>query len=428
MCKKMHLLAMAGILAVGFMIAPLQAGATEPSTGNTASLASSEAEELIEKNMPEVLYAHYNQSFSEIDLPEGWSWPDPNILINEHNIQDFGIGYVYVPARFDVSQYDDIDFSDVQGYDPQGEYVDMLIEMFVAQAPNFVSYKDGFSLDKVYDGKSVEVSADDVVISAGVGTVRFTYQEKRISNHGTEYWVNIDEAPSHAGSYRIYTVLDSGSNYYASDTMHFYFDIQQATPAYTLPENLSTTQGNPLASIALPEGFQWLDETELCSEAGHHRFKAIYTPEDTTNYQTVEVELDVKVMATSVSVDQSPMIAGDEVTLTVGDTFDWKKYVTATDTEDGNLTDQIQFVSQDVDTSKPGTYAFTVQVTDSQGNTTTKTIAVSVNAPVQDSTSTEDIVQTNDPTSLTLWTGSFLLFAAALVILWFKRPKQSNNA
>lgn len=424
MHKKIHLLALAGILTAGFMIAPLQASATEPATGNTPGLTLSEADQLIRDHMPEGLYGKYNQTLSEIELPEGWSWIDPDMVINEYNIQDFGIGYVDVPARFDVSEYDEIDFSGVEGYDSQGKYVEKLVEMLVAQAPNSVSYKEGFSLDKVYDGQPVEVSADDVVISAGVGTVQFTYQEKRVSFHGTEYWVNIDEAPSNAGSYRIYTILDSGSNYYEGDTMHFYFDIQQATPVYTLPENLSTTQGNSLATINLPEGFRWKDETEQCNEAGHHRFKAIYTPEDTTNYKTVKVDLDVEVMAVSVSVDQSPVIDGEDVTLTVGDSFDWKEYVTATDTEDGNLTGQIQLVSQNVDTSQPGTYAFTVQVNDHQGNTATKTISVSVTAAGQDNTSTEDIVQTSDPTSFTLWTALFLLSASLLVVLWLKHQKQ----
>ena len=74
------------------------------------------------------------------------------------------------------------------------------------------------------------------------------------------------------------------------------------------------------------------------------------------------------------------VISAEDKTLTVGETFDPKKDVTASDTEDGDLTDKIEIVHNDVDTSKAGTYTVTYKVTDSEGASVTKTITVTVKA------------------------------------------------
>ena len=54
------------------------------------------------------------------------------------------------------------------------------------------------------------------------------------------------------------------------------------------------------------------------------------------------------------------------------------KYATAKDAEDGDLTEKIKVVRNNVDTSKAGTYEVTYLVTDKEGATATKTIKVTV--------------------------------------------------
>ena len=78
-----------------------------------------------------------------------------------------------------------------------------------------------------------------------------------------------------------------------------------------------------------------------------------------------------------------PTIDAADKTITVGDTFDPKGGVTATDVEDGNLTDKIIVEKNDVDTTKAGKYEVTYKVTDSDGATRTKTIAVTVNPKME---------------------------------------------
>ncbi len=79
-----------------------------------------------------------------------------------------------------------------------------------------------------------------------------------------------------------------------------------------------------------------------------------------------------------VAIDQRPVISGaDGISISVGDTFDPKQGVTASDPEDGDLTSKIR-VTGSVDTSKAGTYNLVYTVADSQGVSTSVQRTVTV--------------------------------------------------
>lgn len=84
-----------------------------------------------------------------------------------------------------------------------------------------------------------------------------------------------------------------------------------------------------------------------------------------------------------VPMNAAPVIHASDKTITVDDTFDPMAGVTATDAEDGNLTTKIEVKKNDVDTTKAGKYEVTYKVTDNQGATCTKTIAVTVNPKME---------------------------------------------
>ena len=73
-----------------------------------------------------------------------------------------------------------------------------------------------------------------------------------------------------------------------------------------------------------------------------------------------------------------PTIKANDVVLTIGDKFDAKANVTATDKEDGDITKSIEVISNNVDTSKAGTYKVIYKATDSQGASVTKAITVTI--------------------------------------------------
>ena len=92
-----------------------------------------------------------------------------------------------------------------------------------------------------------------------------------------------------------------------------------------------------------------------------------------------------------------PVIKATDKTLTVGDTFDPKADVTAQDEEDGDITDKLEVLKNDVDTTKPGKYEVTYKVTDSGGASYVKTIKVTVN-PKMEPLNAAPIIKAEDKT------------------------------
>ena len=132
------------------------------------------------------------------------------------------------------------------------------------------------------------------------------------------------------------------------------------------------------------------------------------------------------------ALNEVPSISANDKTITVGDKFDVKKDVTAKDTEDGDLTDKIEVVKNDVDTTKPGTYEVVYKVTDSKGASTTKTIRVTV-VKKDVSTSTDKPAKPNNSvklntgaqTNVLLWTTS--LIASGIAVIGAYRKKRKGN-
>ena len=98
-----------------------------------------------------------------------------------------------------------------------------------------------------------------------------------------------------------------------------------------------------------------------------------------SHVKTIKVTVNPKMEP----LNAAPIIEAEDNTLTVGDAFDPMADVTATDAEDGNLTDKIEILNNEVDTTKPGKYEVTYKVTDSKGASYTKTITVTVNPKME---------------------------------------------
>ena len=79
----------------------------------------------------------------------------------------------------------------------------------------------------------------------------------------------------------------------------------KADPTYTIPSGLTATYGDTLSSVTLPEGWTWTEPTTSVGTVGSHTFAAIFTPDNTDNYNTVKENLTVTVNAN----DKSALIA-----------------------------------------------------------------------------------------------------------------------
>ena len=74
------------------------------------------------------------------------------------------------------------------------------------------------------------------------------------------------------------------------------WSITQATPDYTVPTGLTSVKGKILADVVLPTEFTWNAPATVLT-VGKTKYKATFTPVDTTNYKTItdiDIEVDVK--------------------------------------------------------------------------------------------------------------------------------------
>lgn len=76
------------------------------------------------------------------------------------------------------------------------------------------------------------------------------------------------------------------------------------------------------------------------------------------------------------NLNKEPVITASDKTFYIGDEYDLLEGVLASDNEDGNLTDKIKIIENNVNDTKAGTYTVTYSVTDSFGITVTKSINV----------------------------------------------------
>ena len=194
--------------------------------------------------------------------------------------------------------------------------------------------------------------------------------------------------------------------------------------------------------------FQATEETSLNSinvKAG--------VADKATNYNEKYVKQTMDINPKMEILNEAPVITAEDKTLTVGDTFSPLDGVTATDTEDEDLTDKIEVTYNDVDTSTAGTYSVTYKVTDSQGASITKTITVTVEEKEdtdnpsdtdktdngttnsgnttntsnddKDSTASADSPKTGDTTNLGLYTSLLTMSGLLIAILAVLKKKKA---
>ena len=244
-----------------------------------------------------------------------------------------------------------------------------------------ISFKDDLDLNKIYDGSAVSLSENDYIVTEGAGKVTFNYQRKEDNE-----WKDIETTPINAGTYQVRAIVEENDTYKSAETDWKEFTISKATPTYEAPTNLTAIVGQTLADVTLPEGFAWQDDTTTSvGSAGINTFKVTYTPEDTANYKTTtDIEVTLTVNPKMEELNTIPTINASDKTLTVGDTFDPLKDVTASDKEDSDIAEKVEVLSNDVDTSKAGTYTVIYKVTDSKGASSTKTITITVNPKMEE--------------------------------------------
>lgn len=126
-------------------------------------------------------------------------------------------------------------------------------------------------------------------------------------------------------------------------------------------------------------------------------------------------------------INNIPVINAEDKELTVGDSFDPRKDVTAIDKEDGDLISVIEIIENTVDTSKAGIYHVTYKVTDKDGASAMKTVKVVVKDKEEPLTTQipekpdKNIPATGDSTNIYIWLSLMATSGLLLVVLSIRK-------
>lgn len=144
----------------------------------------------------------------------------------------------------------------------------------------------------VYSGEAYSITVENN------GTVVYYTKDDYTITYSREDGVADEYAQIYAGTV-YYTITGVGN---CTGTITGSFTIAQATPSYSdsLPTGLTGTAGETLSTVSLESfssnvgAWSWSDEAAVMS-ADTQSYAAIFTPIDTVNYKTVEVNLTVTV-------------------------------------------------------------------------------------------------------------------------------------
>ena len=214
----------------------------------------------------------YGESLSEIPLSDGWEWVDGDI---KPEVSDSSKTGYLIRKRID----DDVnyDWHSVDGYDPESKILTNTAVVTVSPKPLAAEMVSGVENSYVYTGGAIEPA---VTVQDGEALVPDT-------DYTVTYGANTTVAEGG-------TITVTGMGNYTGELV-IAFSITRADPAYTLPEDLSICVGHTLADVELPGGWAWEDDALSVGAAGSHQFAAVFTPEDTQNYNIVKAQLTLTV-------------------------------------------------------------------------------------------------------------------------------------
>lgn len=169
----------------------------------------------------------------------------------------------------------------------------------------------------VYDrsSKAATVTANDWKGDA-VDSIKVTYTGRNETTY------NSAVAPTNVGDY-------TASITVGTVTASVEYSIEKASLEYTVPGNLEAVYGSTLASVKLPIGWAWENDTQSVGSVGKNTFKATYTLDNANYHAVTGIDVTVTVNKAPVTIQITGMPTGP---IAYGDTF----VLTITQTGDNN--------------------------------------------------------------------------------------------
>lgn len=138
----------------------------------------------------------------------------------------------------------------------------------------------------IYNGKPYQISVQ--------GLAEGDVVQYALANGANTKYMDTQPEMINAGTYRVRYRVQRGTDAMFEGTATVII-AKAETTEYTLPKDCAGKSGSTLADIALSEGFAWKTPGTKLYQEGERAYPAIYTPKDTVNYKTVNVEINVKV-------------------------------------------------------------------------------------------------------------------------------------
>ena len=115
------------------------------------------------------------------------------------------------------------------------------------------------------------------------------------SGDGTFQWKDGTIIPTVNNSGYDVVFTPTGGDNSQSITKTVALTVAKANPPHTAPTGLTAKVGETLANVVLPEDWAWVDSSALVGALGDQKHEAVFTPVDRDNFNTVTVEITVKV-------------------------------------------------------------------------------------------------------------------------------------
>ena len=225
----------------------------------------------------------------------------------------------------------------------------------------------------VIERKAVTVAADAVSIKYGDAEPQLTYKVSGLVSGETLSGKLARDPGSNVGTYAINqgTLTNEKNPNYNITFVGAGFTIRKAVPNYPMLTGLTAKQGQTLADVSLPVGFNWVDpRTTPVGDVGENTFKVVYTPADTVNYETVTLNVTIRVtekeklepayvVPTGLTAKQGQTLAD----VKLPDGFSWVDPETTSVGNVGDNTFPVLFTPKDTENYKTVILNVTVTVT-----------------------------------------------------------------
>lgn len=239
------------------------------------------------------------------------------------------------------------------------------------------------------------ISANDVVINVG-DTFKELEGVTAVDGNGDDISssvqvvtsnVNTSEAGVYNVTYRVTTEMGATATKTITVTVKRAEGIIGNAPVITLPKNnVELTVGDTFDAMAgvtatdvedkdITKGIKITENTVNPNKEGN--YVVVY---EVTDKDGNKVTKTLNVVVKAKDKGEVPVINAKDMEVRLNDEFIELHGVTATDKEDGNLTDKVKVLSTNVNTNKEGVYTVVFGVEDKDGNSVTKTIKVTVKA------------------------------------------------